>query len=197
LWSEYSEFDLINRADTTGIVSVLFDLPSDHLHEKPFVNLVELLIAESALHENTYEIVVDGRGVIVDPPKNPPSAPTSFLGRILNRTPPSNPQPPLPKYISTLARYHLVLPSAGTEPQVALRSVIRHTGLSGSPSGTRSRIHFQPQHTLVAYQLSEAGIGHRCNISSPSTLSAQRVQASDSGAVIVQHESAITISYYL
>ncbi|KAJ6629778.1 hypothetical protein B0H10DRAFT_1939418 [Mycena sp. CBHHK59/15] len=129
LWRPISDFSLDTLSDITRIGSVVIHLACNSVRVDPWWHRVEISVAESTVHDNTYELVAR----VVDSAYR--SRVMVLLKRIQNRlTNRPAPAPPNEKITTvTLSRYRIGVPpttsSSPALPQLTLKSVLRHRRL--------------------------------------------------------------------
>ncbi|KAJ7738732.1 hypothetical protein B0H16DRAFT_1569635 [Mycena metata] len=187
-WHPLREFDIDTRTNPGEILSVVSeticaDNPGHHLH---------ILVAESALHQQTYELIIS----LVDLAAPPP---LSRLKRLRNRLTRRRPRNEC-QWMTTLFRYHLALPLLLDEnPRLRLKSTLQHSltcipnyragySLWAAPWGISS---------IVVRHLDEEGIKRGRQLPILEGEEMYQVEMAPSGAVVILYESRVVVSYFL
>ncbi|KAJ7029710.1 hypothetical protein C8F04DRAFT_1398250 [Mycena alexandri] len=177
-WHPVYEFDIDTRTSPREILSLVSeticaDDPSHHLH---------ISVAESALHQQTYELIIS----LVDLAASPPLSRFKKLRNRLARRRPRN------EWMTTLFRYYLTLPPLLDEnPRLRLKSTLQHSlpcvpsyragyGLWAVPWVISS---------IVVRHLDEVGINIPRQLPVVEGEAMYQVEMAPSGAVVILYES--------
>ncbi|KAJ7098867.1 hypothetical protein C8R44DRAFT_988701 [Mycena epipterygia] len=201
IWRPISDFNLNTPSDITRIGSVVINLAGNNVvRVNPWRHRVEISVAESPLHDNTYELMVR----VVDSAS--PSWITVLLKRIQNRL--TNRPAPVEASnvrITTVSRYHISLPtrtSSPALPQLALKSIFRHrrlfpyTSRTGYAMSWRQLGPLRWPREIHIHRLNKEGVNDpRCLMLDETSLLS--VQMSQTGAIVAHYGSYTVVYYYL
>ncbi|KAJ6537213.1 hypothetical protein DFH09DRAFT_1369183 [Mycena vulgaris] len=199
LWRPLSEFNPDNSTDLTKLPSASFNVAGNSSREKDAYHTVKVSIAESLVHDDSYELVVEVEDLISSPSGLGLS---SLVGRIRSRlgSAPSG-------WMTTLSRYQLTV-RPRTPPKlksIVLNSTVRYrnsffyksaAGDGLSWDATRSAAGTVQLKRIVVHRLAESSRPRALPMPEADSLPSD-VQMARTGAIMVRYASRIVISYYV